>query len=206
MQQYQPQSVERPENSGGAYHNMKDSRIPQPSIINSATGNMNLKLVNGETEQPYLSHNSNSNVNLNLSKSHIVDTQIIHNSAKTPTNQTNGIRGLQNPRIMKNTRDSENQNISNQASQRYLHEGIDSQKKVSTINRKTSHNNNSSITQGGAIRGMRSSHGMTNSSSVTGTSRYSQGNGNVTQNAHRRIEQQLRNVQLDKRLNELKQA
>ena len=44
---------------------------------------------------------------------------------------------------------------------------------------------------------------MTSSNSATGTSRYS--HGNVTQNAHRRIEQQLRNVQLDKRLHELKQ-
>ena len=119
--------MERPENSGGAYHNIKESRIPQPSIIESATGNMNLKLVNGQTEQPYLSHNSNSNVNLNLSKSHIVDAQMItSNGAKTPTSHTNGIKGLHNPRIMKHTRENENHNISNQQSQRYLHDGIDS--------------------------------------------------------------------------------
>lgn len=82
---------------------------------------MNLKIVNGENEQPYLSHNSNSNTTLNHSKSHIVDQPMIHNASKTPTNQSNTIRGLQNPRIMdqkfslasSKVRDSENQNISN---------------------------------------------------------------------------------------------
>jgi len=175
---------------------------------------MNLKIVNGENEQPYLSHNSNSNVaTLNHSKSHIVDQPLVHNASKTPTNQSNSIRGLQNPRIMdqkfsmasSKVRDSENQNISNQASQRFLNDGTDSQKK-NLITRKTSHNNTSSVSQSGVFRGMRSgtNHGMTSSTSATGTSRYSQGNFN--QNAHQRIEQQIKkNVQYDKRLNELKQ-
>lgn len=50
---------------------------------------------------------------------------------------------------------------------------------------------------------LRSGNTGGNSSSATATSRY---NGGMAQNAHRRIEQQLRNVQLDKRLNELKAA
>ena len=75
---------------------MKDNRIPQPSIINSATGNMNQFSHKGqENEQPYLSQHSN----LNHSKTHI-DPAIMGNNAKTPTNNSNVGRGLQNPRII----------------------------------------------------------------------------------------------------------
>lgn len=45
---------------------------------------------------------------------------------------------------------------------------------------------------------------MSSTSAQGHNSRYSTGGGYA--NAHRKIEQQLRNVQLDKRLNELKQA
>lgn len=71
------QAKERADSIPTAYQNIKDSRIPQPSIINSATGNMNMKQQNQENEQPYLSQNSNSNVNLNHSKGHIDQNSFI---------------------------------------------------------------------------------------------------------------------------------
>ena len=44
---------------------------------------------------------------------------------------------------------------------------------------------------------------QTGSSSATGTSRYSQGAINSQSNAHKQIQQNIRNIQLDKRLKEL---
>jgi hypothetical protein len=51
INKYSAQSKERVDSASTVYVN-KESRIPQPSIINSATGNMNMKQ-NQENELPY---------------------------------------------------------------------------------------------------------------------------------------------------------
>jgi hypothetical protein len=69
--------------------------------------------------------------------------------------------------------------------------------------RKTSSQSSTSVGNAGSQNVFKRLRSGNASTSATGTQRYSI---NSTNNAHRRIEQQLRNVALDKRLNELKQA
>ena len=94
-QQY-PQSKERLEAIANIYHNLKDNRIPQPSIINSATGNIHNSKQNQENDPEYQTRQPG--MSLNHSKSAIEPQVIV--TAKTPTNNSSTTRGLKNPRII----------------------------------------------------------------------------------------------------------
>jgi hypothetical protein len=119
-QYQQHQSKERIEAITQVYQNMKENRIPQSSIIQSATGNIvnaSSKSAGLENEQ-YSSQQVVQNLGLGnpSSKSQSNLGVVPSGQAKTPTNNGSVQRGLKNPTILDKKQLKASSGISNQNS------------------------------------------------------------------------------------------